>query len=1190
MNLKKIEAYGFKSFADKLTLNFNSGVTCIVGPNGCGKSNVSDAIRWVLGEQSPKNLRGKSMQEVIFNGTANRKAMGYCEVSLYFDNTARTYALDADEVIIKRKLFRSGDSEYYINNDPCRLRDILDLFRDTGIGKDGYSVVGQGKIDSFLSARPEDRRQIFEEAAGISKFRAKRTESQRKLDRTADSLLRIRDKLDVYEERMRPLQKQADEALKARELKDRLRADDINHLIYLSEHNAEELGAVTEKLAKITKNLDSAEKESILLEQRYHDATEELTGIDGTYKSLTEQKLDLTVALSKKAGQNDLKVQKLEQVRAEANRLEGERAEKSAAVQTYASANEQYKKEQVETMAELVKEKANEEEVTARCAELETALNAKRKEIEVTNDLLWRSADDWGKISGGVSKLTTEISLLEESVGKNETEISVRKEELKKIDKSLTDLNKAIEEKTLDRDEKRTIKKRGQELYAEKMNAFDDSQDKYAEMRDTVAKLTSKVEYLEANKNSYNAYGAAVRTLMSADEYVKGKILGVVGSVLTTPTQFATAIEVALGGNINNMITADQTDTSFLIDYLNKQRGGRGTFMPLTMMRPKAIEDQYLDALDEEGVYGVAADLVKYDRRFRPAIETLLGRVVVVDTKDTAVDMAKRYKSAFRIVTLDGAHYAVDGTVSGGRREGTDSHMLGMEAALAEAKRTLSSDKKIMDVLRADVEEYRTALKKIEDEEKILDGIIAKLEKELGVFEEKRINAESEKVRLESEIKDLTQSVSDAKLNIAAKKTLLQAESDKFDSTSGAKEDASGLLNKLAEEVAAIQKEYDKANSEKVATVVTIRRLEGTVDDYVKTVAVNEKTIDRLNGEIDASGVRLKLLAAEEKDIVEELERLSKELADNDEIVRLQEQIDSLDNRKIELNKEQEEIRRAELRNGEEVSTLTAAKARAEAALERIEDEMRQAGERVKEDYGLDYEGALIYKREGYDDEKGVAEAKILRKELAKMGDINEKAVDDLAELNSEYSALKIHFDDITEAKASLEETIRDLTATMEKQFSESFEQIKVNFAEVFRELFDGGRGMLDLDIERGMSVLDAGIVIAAEPPGKRLTNIDLLSGGERAMTAIAIIFAIIKLHPMPFCVLDEVDAPLDDANADTYAKYLKKFSKDTQFIIVSHRKPTMELADDLYGITMQEKGVSKFFTVKLSDALKMAK
>ena len=569
MNLKKLEAYGFKSFADKLTLEFNTGVTCIVGPNGCGKSNVSDAIRWVLGEQSPKNLRGKSMQEVIFNGTANRKALGYCEVSLYFDNTDRTYALDADEVIIKRKLFRSGDSEYYINNQTARLRDILDLFRDTGIGKDGYSVIGQGKIDGFLSAKPEDRRQIFEEAAGISKYKAKRIESQRKLDRTNDNLLRIKDKLDVYETRMAPLEKQSQEALRARELRERLKIAEVNHFIYLTEHNEEERSAVSQRLEKVTKSLTEAEREQAVLAEEYAYVQEKVHTSDDEYKRLTDEKLNLSIALSKKDGQNKLKAQELENTRKNLERLKAEVSEKNAAVSNHTASREANQKEQQQTILKIVENKKAEEDITEKLKEAETDVEKQRKEIDVTNEMLLSSADMWGQINGGLSKIKTEIALMEKNVEDYENSVDDKSRELKDVRKRLADTLAEYDRLTADRAEKKDIKLDIDKQYGQKFAANEDSVDRYNELRDTVAKLTSKVEYLEASKNSYGSYDAAVRFLMSRrEDFIKDKILGVVGSAISTPAKFATAIEVALGGNINNMITADQKDTSFLIDFL----------------------------------------------------------------------------------------------------------------------------------------------------------------------------------------------------------------------------------------------------------------------------------------------------------------------------------------------------------------------------------------------------------------------------------------------------------------------------------------------------------------------------------------------------------------------------------------------------------------------------------------------
>lgn len=1191
MNLKKLEAYGFKSFADKLTLEFNSGVTCIVGPNGCGKSNVSDAIRWVLGEQSPKNLRGKSMQEVIFNGTANRKPLGYCEVALYFDNADRVYAVDADEVVIKRKLFRSGDSEYYINNEQSRLRDILDLFRDTGIGKDGYSVVGQGKIDSFLSAKPEDRRQIFEEAAGISKYKAKRIESQRKLDRTNDNLLRIKDKLDVYEDRMTPLKKQSEEALKARELRERLRIAEVNHYVYLTEHNAEERNAVGQKLERLSLSLAEAEEQQAKLAEEYASVQERILSSDDEYKRLIDEKLELSIALSKKDGQNKLKAQELDNVRKNLDRLKAESAEKSSAVSDHTASREANRKEQEQTILRIVENKKAEEEITTELKEADSAVERQRKQLEVTNEMLLSNADTWGQINGGLSKIKAEIALMEGSLEENEEALGLKTAELRDVRKKLDDVLAEHKRLSDDRAEKADIKKDIEKQYAEKFTVCEDTRDRYNELRDTVAKLTSKVEYLEASKNNYGAYDSAVRFLMGGkDNAVKEKILGVIGGVISTPSQFSTAIEVALGGNINNMITADQKDTSFLIDYLNANRGGRGTFMPLTAMRPRPLEDEYLEALDEEGCYGVAADLVKYERRFRPAIETLLGRVVVVDTKDTAVYLTKKYRSAFRIVTLDGAHYAVNGTVSGGKKEGADSRMLSVEADLADAKRKLANDKHILEVLSQDLDEYKKDLRKMEDTESVLVNIIAKTEKELTVCEQKKEYMLKEEERLVRETERLKESISDLKNKIAANNTLFETESKKIDSASGDRVNANDLRERLAAELRLKEKEREEISSRRIEIVARGKQLEEKLTSIERSMDISAETIARLNREILDAGVQINVLCADESRIVSELERLVAETTGNEELVAVQQEIEKIERFKTELTIKQENLRRNEQKTSENISALSASKAKAESALERIESDIKAAEERVFEDYGMDYNSALELKEPDFDDAKGVQLAKQLRRELNAMGEINEKAIDDLAEMNAEYAELKIHYDDITEAKESLEETIKDLTVKMETNFTESFEKIKVNFAEVFTELFDGGRGMLDLEIERGQSVLDAGIIIAAEPPGKRLQNIDLLSGGERAMTAIALIFAIIKLHPMPFCVLDEVDAPLDDNNADTYAKYLKKFSSKTQFIIVSHRKPTMELADELYGITMQEKGVSKFFSVKLSEALKMAK
>lgn len=927
------------------------------------------------------------------------------------------------------------------------------------------------------------------------------------------------------------------------------------------------------------------------MESEFAKLQEDSKNRDSEYKRLSDEKLTVSIRISTKNGKNDLNLQKLEQIKSELSRLEGEISQKSAAINDHTASREANIRERETVFTDIRNAKQAEEEIEKKVAKVEEAVAWQRKEIDVTNEMRISSADQMGQISSDISKVKTEIGLLEKRLEESAEELNDKRREFKENEKKLTDCKAELERLNADREEKAAFKKDVDGSYGEKLESFEDTQDRYGEIKATIANLTTRIEMLEQSKNNYGNFDGAVRFLMNCkDNSVKEKILGVVGTAISTSSQYSTAIEVALGGNINNMITADQQDTSYLIDYLNQNRGGRGTFLPLTAMRPRPLEDKYLEALDTEGCIGIAADLVKYERRFRPAIETLLGRVVVVDTKDTAIKMAKRYSNAFRIVTLDGAHYAINGAVSGGQQAGRDSGTLRVEADITEAKRRLAAKKKEMEVIFAELNEGKSALKEMETTSRVLSEIIAKIDKDIAATEKNCEYLSKESARLKSETDRLNESISTDKREIAHKQSALASVSEQEGSTSSKRVDINEQLIKLTAELKDKERERDIAVAERTDIILKLRQLDNKLTEMEKNIDLAARNIDRLNLEILESQSRVKVMEAEAKRIAEELERIAAEQTDDEELKAIQDALNELDQMKWEIEKRQNALHFEEKRTATLIKDQSARKAKAEGDLERIETEMRQVGEKVHEEYGLDYDAAAELKDVDYDDERGVQSAKLLRRELAKMGDINEKAVEDLAEKNAAYQEKKVHYDDLTAAIASLESTIKDLTADMEKRFAESFAQIKINFAEVFTELFGGGRGVLELELSKDTGILEAGININAEPPGKRLQNIDLLSGGERAMTAIALIFAIIKLHPMPFCVLDEVDAPLDDANADTYAMYLKKFSKSTQFIIVSHRKPTMERADELYGITMQEKGVSKFFTVKLSEALAMVK
>lgn len=1189
MNLKRLEAYGFKSFADKMTLDYNSGVTCIVGPNGCGKSNVSDAIRWVLGEQSSKNLRGKSMQDVIFSGTQSRKAMGYCEVSLVFDNTKRTYALDVDEITITRKLFRSGDSEYYINKEKCRLKDIIDLFRDTGIGKDGYSVVGQGRVDAFINAKPEDRRAIFEEAAGISKYREKRKEAERKLERSEDYLLRVLDKIEVYEKQIAPLEKQSKDTLKARDLRARLKNIEVNNFIYLTEHTAEEKEKLTAQLDEANKKLAVNLRQREELGLRFQANAEELKNLETEAADLNQRKVDLSVAISDLNGEKKVLSERYKNIKDDLETLERDIREKSAQIVSFTSSVDAANTEKQKVIKEFYDAKLEENRLKEELEKLIRSVEDQKKEIDTANSMLLNSADMLGQINGGIIKLKTEIDNLDNSLNNYTAEKEDKARELSENRKRLAEVEKEIEAINADRAEKADIKKDIDGKYSAKLALLEENQDKQTELRDTIAKIKARLDTLNNFKNQYGGMDECVKFLANhSDPDVKGRIHGVLGNMITVQPQYATCVEIALGSAINNLVVDTREDAAFLIDTLKKSNvRGRVTILPIEAMRPRPLEDKFMEALDEAGCVGIAADLVKYDRRYRSVIENLLGRVVVTEDAKTANRLAAKYANGFRIVTLEGELYANNGSISGGSREKGGTHLLSLDADIAECRNQLERLSKAFEVISSEVDEGKKELKDMASASGVLQSIIQKLDKDISVLEQKKLYTSDVCAKADAEATRLTGLITDIKKEIDFKKNLYEIEKSRGGDASSKRTGVDELRISLRRELEDRENARNKANSLYTEAQFKVNNLERKIDDIERNIISNNQAISRLNSEILDAKSRIATLKAEFDRVEKEIERMNVDDGSNEELVKLQQQIDENREKRIKLTNDQEYLRKEEQKYADILGALKAKQGRLEVSVEKIDQELSQIADRVREEYGLDYENAQEFKDPDFENTKAADTAKVIRRELAALGEINERAVEDLAALSAEYQELKKNYEDVMAGKADLEKTIKDLTKRMEEIFSESFEKIKANFSEVFTELFGGGTGKLDLEMEKGMSVLDAGIEISAEPPGKKLRNIDLLSGGEKALTAIAIIFAIIKLHPMPFCVLDEVDAPLDETNAVRYAKYLKKFSRDTQFIIVTHRKPTMELADELYGITMEEKGVSKFFTVSMTDALK---
>lgn len=1193
MNLKRIEAYGFKSFADKMVLEFKSGVTCIVGPNGCGKSNVSDAIRWVLGEQSSKNLRGKKMQDVIFNGTQNRHQMGYCEVSLVFDNTNRVYDFPADEVIVMRKLYRNGESEYKINGEKARLKDILNLFRDTGVGKDGYSVVGQGRVESFISAKPEDRRLVFEEAAGISKYRERRKEAQRKLERTEDNLLRVIDKIEVYKKQLGPLEKQSRVTLRARELRTQIKTLEVNSFIFLTENTADEKKKLEDKLADANAAIKKNETKKAQTDGKYRLNEEALSRLESQGDVLTQKKLDVSVAISDLKGERKVLNERYKRLKEDLAQTEANIVNKGKTIENCNLIVNACNEDKQKLLLQFKEAKEEEIRLKTELDELNYKVEQQKKEIDTANDMLLSSADMMGEINGGIIKLRTEIQSLNESVAMLQQQKEEKTANLREVNKILKEITEQLEKVNAEKSEKLDIKKDIDKQYSKKLADFEDYQDKQAELKNTVSQLKSKLETLTyLNLNNGTMEDSVKYLLNSDDPEIRRRVYGVVGKLINiSDPKYATAIEVALGANINNIVVETREDAVYLINKL-KRSGVRGrvTVLPIEAMRPRPLEDELLRVLDYKGCIGVAADLLKYDRKYRRVIEMLLGRVAVIEDADSANYIARETQNRLKMVTLDGEYYANNGSISGGAKGKSGTSMLSIDADIESCKTKLNQIAQDYNIITQEAKEIEKVLRDMESAASVLDNLIAKLDKDGLILEQKAESFEKEKKVLSDEIQKIDLLNADHKKNISVKESLYNIEKSKGDDTtvkrSGADELRSSLTNELQKREFARDQMYGRYND----FIIKVSQIEHKLDELENTIKANTATISRSESEILEEKSKRAVMSAEYERVTKEIERMALEDVNNEELQQLQKLIEENQTQKIEIKKEQEILRQDEQKLSEILNALTSQQARLETNLEKIDVELTTISERVRDEYELDYESALSYRVEDFDKSKANEQIRILRKELNQLGDINEKAVEDLESMNAEYTELQTNYEDVQKAKTDLEDTIKELTKEMETSFIDSFEKIKEYFSEVFVELFGGGVAKLGLDMDKNTSVLEAGIDISAEPPGKRLTNIDLLSGGEKALTAIAIIFAIIKLHPMPFCVLDEVDAPLDEINAVRYAKFLRKFSAETQFIIVSHRKPTMQLADDLYGITMQEKGVSKFLQVNMTEAMEYAK
>ncbi len=1190
-NFVKIEARGFKSFADKVEIPFQEGVTAIIGPNGCGKSNVADAIRWTLGEQSAKQLRGKNMQDVIFAGTEKRKSMSYCEVSLTFNNENQHIfpLLPFDEVVITRKLDRSGLSEYYINHNRCRMRDIISLFRDTGIGKEGYSIIGQGRVAEIMSAKPGDRRQIFEEAAGISKFRAQRREAEGKLEKASANLQTANEVISEIEKQINPLRKQAETAQKYFELKDQLKHNEVNLYIYNFENNQSIKQRIYDRIAVCEKELRLKEMQYNEVVRKYDDCIRESSGIDVVYENCASELLSLKVDAAKFEGDAALLRERISHIQNEITRLNNElqSIDNQLIVSTQMIEKAEARKESEFQL--YLQARAESKVLEDEYATITKTLEGRESDLESSNMAYVNAIEELGTLKSNLSDYIAQKGINDERAKNLLNLVNQKKAHL---DEQLTNL--AIYDGKV-KSSKETMRQIMQD-YNEALSSKLECQEAIKSYGEDVVHLNSQLGLAEGNlklctsiKNEYAGYQDAVKRLMldsKSDPMLANKIWGVLAEVIKVPSEFEAAIEYALGGAMQNVLVENERDASDLINYLKQKNYGRVTFRPLSSCRPHPLVGENKNVLNEPGCYGVASDLIKYDRKFDGFVQALLGSTVVVNNIDNAIRIFKKYNQQIKIVTLDGEIFSRGGEITGGSRRNQTQGLLAQEKKIEQAQATLEKIKRNISLLNNQRAESELELQSYDEKIENLNKQISELRIETTLNEQKAQQAfdstESLKVEIARDAQEyeiVKATLKDLEEKIATIDVLEKVVQDK-------KEEYTSLVESSKNSNSAGKSERDEMSQKVMDMRVKLAGLNSTIDAC-------DQDLFRLNREKESlEDEKLDIIAALKSE-QNNLEHISKSpekttfsQADELRIAELEKKMSELSERKRTITNDITDLDAQKTAIFNERNALNEKKVRDEGMLESVDIEIRNQAQHILEDYDLTYASALEFKDEEFKAHGALTVISELKKSINRLGDVNPLALQTLKETEERLEEQTKQRDDIQKAYDDILTIIKELTGEMQVKFEDAFAKISENFKDVFQQLFGGGKGELRLNMQDANDdVLEAGIDIYAQPPGKKLQNISLLSGGEQALTAISILFAILKLKPMPFCVLDEIEAALDDANVNLFAEFLKKFSDYTQFIVITHRKPTMRHADTIFGVTMEEKGVTKIVSIEFEEA-----
>ncbi len=1181
MYLKSIEIHGFKSFANKITFQFHNGITGIVGPNGSGKSNVADAVRWVLGEQRIKQLRGASMQDVIFSGTETRKPLSYAYVAITLDNGDHQLAIDYDEVTVARRIYRSGESEYLINGTPCRLKDVNELFYDTGIGKEGYSIIGQGQIDKILSGKPEERRELFDEAAGIVKFKRRKAAAQSKLANEKQNLVRVNDILSELEKQVGPLEKQSEKAKIYLRKKEELKTLDVNVFLLENSRLKEQLKAVEEKYGIAGGDLKE-------ITQRYEGIKEEYDQIQGEIerldKSIEEARSTLTdtgLLRGRLEGQINVLKEQINSAKGSESHLNGRKEALEAEIASKSQdkegilAEKQKTDEQVEEIAgAALQARARLLEIQDKIEELNNCIEAGKNTI--IGELNQRAAikSKMGRYDTMMEQINIRRAELNSRLLRVKSDEAAREEALLKLEESFESITKELGE--MNRKQGDMEKELG-----DIRGVLTGKDQKLRETQSAYHQESSRLEALSNLTERYEGYGGSVKKVMEQKEKEKG-IIGVVADIIKVEKKYETAIETALGGNIQNIVTDDENTAKRMIGYLKANRLGRATFLPLTsIIHPQEFKSP--EILEEKGVIGMADELVEIEDRYRNVAKAMLGRIVVIDNVDNAVRIAKKSGYSVRMVTLEGELLVPGGAISGGAFK-NNSNLLGRRREIEELQ------KKTRKLLSA-VEEINGEIKSTKERRNELRLALENIKSEIGKksIEQNtvRLSISQARERMEEEMEG-AKSLELEEKEIEGKIREIKDGKEAIAQELSASEE---LEAHTKEQILSFQKELEERREEETLESGRVAQWDLKVEKMRQTQTFKQSNVDRINGELEKSQAELSQILQALSENEEEVERKKqniKELektiaasheAQNASEIRLKEEAA----RKEELSAKQKNFFQSREKLAEQMSSLDKEIYRLNAQKERLEDSIEAQINYMWDEYEITLSDAASLRDEDMLDlpamKRGITD---LKDQIKKLGDVNVNAIEDYKNLMERYTFMKTQHDDLVEAEKTLEGIIEELDGAMRKQFTEKFAQISREFDKVFKELFGGGKGTLELMEDE--DILEAGIRIIAQPPGKKLQNMMQLSGGEKALSAISLLFAIQNLKPSPFCLLDEIEAALDDSNVGRFAKYLHKLTKNTQFIVITHRRGTMEQVDRLYGITMQEKGVSTLVSVNLID------